>query len=67
MSFAAEVVDLQVEGGRGYTLDELTKAVKTHKPALLFLVQVSLASLTCASYVSDYCIPIQKGVLHATW
>lgn len=37
--YNAEVVDLHVEGGRGYTLDELTNAVETHKPAVLFLVQ----------------------------
>lgn len=37
---AAEVVDLHVEGGKGYTLAELTEAVQTHKPAVLFLVQV---------------------------
>jgi len=34
------VVDLQIEGGRGYTLEELTTAVETHKPTVLFLCQV---------------------------
>jgi alanine-glyoxylate transaminase/serine-glyoxylate transaminase/serine-pyruvate transaminase len=37
--YGAEVVDLKVEGGRGYTFEELKTAVETHKPAVLFLCQ----------------------------
>lgn len=37
---AADVINLEVEGGRGFTFEELKNAVETHKPAVLFLCQV---------------------------
>ncbi len=46
------MVDLKVEGGRGYTFEELKTAVETHKPAVLFLCQVS-ASATAHTFISQ--------------
>jgi alanine-glyoxylate transaminase / serine-glyoxylate transaminase / serine-pyruvate transaminase len=37
--FGAEVVDLKKEAGKTFSLAELTEAVETHKPAVLFLCQ----------------------------
>lgn len=37
--FGAKVVDLKKEAGKTFSLEELTKAVETHKPAVLFLCQ----------------------------
>lgn len=37
--FGANVVDLKKEAGKTFSLEELTKAVETHKPAVLFLCQ----------------------------
>lgn len=37
---AGEVIQLKAEPGATFTIDELKKAVKEHKPAILFLVQV---------------------------
>lgn len=37
---AAKTVDLKSELGKALSLEELTEAVKTHKPAMLFMCQV---------------------------
>jgi len=37
--FGANVVDLKKEAGKTFSLEELTAAVETHKPAVLFLCQ----------------------------
>ena len=37
--FGAEVVNLQTEAGKSFSLAELTAAVEQHKPAVLFLCQ----------------------------
>ena len=33
------MVNLEVPAGQGYSLEQLTKAVEQHKPAVLFVVQ----------------------------
>jgi len=37
--YGAQVINLQKDGGHAFSLEELTKAVETHKPAVLFLCQ----------------------------
>jgi alanine-glyoxylate transaminase/serine-glyoxylate transaminase/serine-pyruvate transaminase len=37
--YNADVINLETEGGRGFTYEELKNAVETHKPAVLFLCQ----------------------------
>ena len=43
---AANVVNLEKPVGHGYKFEELKAAVEQHKPAVLFLCQVSLLSYT---------------------
>jgi hypothetical protein len=38
---AGEVIQLKAAAGSTFSIDELKKAVQEHKPAILFLVQVS--------------------------
>jgi hypothetical protein len=38
---AGEVIQLKAAAGSTFSIDELKKAVQQHKPAILFLVQVS--------------------------
>jgi hypothetical protein len=38
---AGEVIQLKADPGATFSIDELKAAVKEHKPAILFLVQVS--------------------------
>lgn len=38
---AGEVIQLKAPAGATFSIDELKAAVKEHKPAILFLVQVS--------------------------
>jgi hypothetical protein len=35
-----DVIELKADAGRSFSLEELTTALETHKPALLFLCQV---------------------------
>ena len=49
----AKTVDLKAELGKTLTLEQLTEAVKTHKPAMLFVCQVRVFSLCCCSYLSQ--------------
>lgn len=37
--YQANVVNLEVPAGQGYSLEQLTAAVEQHKPAVLFVVQ----------------------------
>ena len=50
---AAKAVDLKAELGKTLTLEQLTEAVKAHKPAMLFVCQVSDYSLCCCSCLSQ--------------
>jgi len=38
--YGGDVVELKAEAGKSFSLAELTKALETHKPAVLFLCQV---------------------------
>lgn len=50
----SQVVNLETPAGTSFSLDTLKKAVETHKPAVLFLVQVRgwLAALLCSCAAS---------------
>ena len=37
--YGADVAEIRAEAGRGFSLEELTKALEQHKPAVLFLCQ----------------------------
>jgi hypothetical protein len=45
---AGDVIQLKAAPGSTFSIDELKKAVKEHKPAILFLVQVSTCSCVCS-------------------
>ena len=44
---SGDVIQLKAAPGSTFSIDELKKAVKEHKPAILFLVQVSTYMLLC--------------------
>jgi hypothetical protein len=41
--YGGDVIELKAEAGRSFSLAEMTKALETHKPAVLFLCQAGFS------------------------
>lgn len=57
---AGEVIQLKAQPGATFSIDELKAAVKEHKPAILFLVQVGHREGPPTSFASSFCTNQQQ-------
>jgi len=61
---AGEVIQLKADPGATFSIAELKQAVKEHKPAILFLVQVSHSCWPHGSVINSTGAVVVQGTLH---